>query len=179
MMNFKETLKPAYSIENLSVEKFNKNPSFYQKSFDEITISQNLCTENWTDFFTNHPINSITYIKKNDKIVSFIYATPHRDYEIYDDTDLEHWVINYIKTHKHFEGNGYSYLVTIAGLEDMKKKGAKQVDFLPNQKSSMLFKKIIDYNNIGNLVNSKQVGRKIIIFNKSFLNIENCLNREK
>lgn len=184
-MSFQEKIDGTYTIKSLSRQEFERNSSYYQQSFNEITLSQfphikiDDNSENFTRFFKLHPINSIVYIKEGKKIVAYMYASPMRDYEAYDGTDLEHWAVNYIKTHKSFEGKGYAYLLTIAGLQDMAKKGAKRVDFLPNQKSLPILIRVINNNSIGQLIDSYRIGAKTIIFNDSFINRNYLLNNHE
>jgi len=188
-MSFKERIKPDYIIKKLSIEEFNEKPEFYQQSFNEITISQKLCSsndhndlfgpENWTIFFQKHPINSIVYIMEKGKIVSFMYCTPHRDYERYDDTDLEHWGVNYIQTHKNFERKGYAHILILAALEDMKKKGARRLDFMPNRRSNPIFVKVINDNNIGKLTEYNIFHIRTLFFDEKFLNQETSIEYEQ
>ncbi len=188
-MNFKDTIKPKYMIKELTEKEFKKNPHFYQESLNEITISQKLCSsndhndflgpENWNEFFKNHPINAVVYIIENEKIVSFLYATPHRDYECYDDTDLEHWGVNYIQTHKGFERRGYGTILTLAGLENIKRKGGKRVDFLPNRDSLSILLKVVSDNKIGKLVNNFKTGKETLSFSEEYINRDLTIQLEK
>ena len=189
IMNFKDKIKPNYIIKELTEKEFKKNPHFYQKSLNEITISQKLCSsndhndflgpENWDKFFKNHPINTLVYIMEKGKIVSFLYATPHRDYECYADTDLEHWGVNYIQTHKEFEGKGYGTILTLVGLENMKGKGAKRVDFLANRDSLPILLKVVSDNKIGELVNNFSTGKETLSFSEEYINRDLTIQLEK
>jgi len=185
-MSFKENIKPSYTIKKLTLEEFNKNPGFYQKSLDEISLSQEIgsykkngrfASEDWDNFFKKHPVNSIVYIKEKEKIVSFMYATPHRDYEGFEDKDLGDWGIDYIQTHKNFEGKGYAQILILFGLEDMKKEGARRIEFIPNEKSLPIFTKVISDNKIGNL--TKWINKTTLTFNETFLKKENSINHEQ
>ncbi len=178
--NFKASIKPSYLIKKLTQKKFNTNPEFFQRSLDEITISQNLCKStdykdkifgptNWTEFFKKYPLNSIVYIEENGKIVSFMYATPHREFGSKID-NIEHWGINYIQTHKDFEKKGYAYILTLEGLKDIREKGAKKITLLPNEKSKPILFKVLKNNIIGNIISKDDVyGTLEIMFNNEFL----------
>lgn len=155
-MTFHERLRPKYTMHILNIEDFLKNSDLYQKSFDEISYSLGLNNSNYDEFFKRHPINSIVYIKDGNKIVSFMYATPCRDYITYEGTDLQYWTINYIQTHKDFQNNGYASLLIPYGIQDIVKKGGNKIDFVPNQFSKSILEKAIQQFKIGTLNKSKE-----------------------
>lgn len=165
-MTLHERLKPKYTMHTLSIEDFLKNSDLYQKSFDEISYSLGLNSTNYDEFFKIHPINSIVYIKDSNKIVSFMYATPCRDYITYEGADLQYWTINYIQTHNDFQNKGYASLLIPYGIQDIVKKGGNKIDFLPNQYSKSIFEKTIQQFKIGTLAKSKErVGVSTISIN--------------
>ena len=165
-MTLHERLKPKYTMHTLSIEDFFENSDLYQKSFDEISYSLGLNSNNYEEFFKRHPINSIVYIKDGNKIVSFMYATPCRDYIAYNGTDLQYWAINYIQTHKNFQNRGYASSLIPYGIQDIAKKGGNKIDFVSNQFSKSIFEKAIQQLKIGTLNKSKErVGVSTISIN--------------
>lgn len=168
--------KDKYCIHSLSTDEFNSNKEFFFESFNNIAKSIKIppFTMYEAKFFDKHPINSFLYLKENDKIVAILYCTPHRDYSCYQEfgtNDLSCWGVNYIQVHKDYSGKGYGYLLLLAGLEDIKNKGGKKVEFMPNRKSASLFHHAVYDNNIGDIsVVDKSDTILNISFNDHFLN---------
>jgi len=139
------TSKVSTTIKVLTRKDFENNEDFYQNSLNQISLSLGInLNKDWNYFFERHPINSIVLLNECLKIVSFIYATPHRDYVCYSDTDLKHWGINYIQTHKDYQRRGYAKRVLLYCLKDILQKGAIKLDALPNSMSLPLFNQIVE-----------------------------------
>ena len=175
--------KNGFSIHTLSKEEFNSEKNFFIEQLNTISISlkiQPFSEEYLLNFFDSHSINSFVYIKSENKIVGFIYSTPHRDYDTYDEfetNDLTHWGVNYIQVHKDFNNKGFGSLLVLACCEDVKQKGASKIDFMPNKQSISIFHHAITGNNIGTISLNKSLdwnyllaGRVLTIsFSEQFL----------
>lgn len=128
-------------LKNLTKEEFDKNSVFYQKCTDDISLSVGIkihCLVDWYLYFRKCPINSVVYLTYNSVIVSFMYATP------YMDTNLKHWGISYLQTHKDCQRKGFGKKVLLYGLKDMLLKGADKVDIKPNKMSRSIMDNIVD-----------------------------------
>jgi len=162
-----------YSLHVLSKKEFDSNHEFYQKSFDEIfnsNFNHNDYNTDFSIFFETHPINSLVYLKENDKIVSFMFASPHRDYDCYSDTTLDHWGINFILTHKKYAGKGYAKLVLLYGFKDIVSKECRQLDFIPiNETSKHLFHLITNPFTVGTITRDSDSIVLTIKFNYRFI----------
>lgn len=173
--------KDKFALHSLSIDEFYRNKQFYFNSFDDIAKSIKIppFTMYEAEFFDKHPINSFLYVKENDKIVAILYSTPHRDYSCYKEfgtNDFSRWGVNYIQVHKDYSGKGYGYLMLLAGLEDIKNKGGKKIEFMPNRKSASLFHHAVYDNNIGDVaVVDKMNAILSISFNKHFLNLNSSI----
>ena len=124
-------------IEVLTKEKFQKEPDFYQKGFDEIhesLLNSNIpellrailiiqdSPINLAFFLNKYPVNSVVYITVDNKIVGYIYGAPLTD---------KLWVIDWIKIHDDFRGNGYGPQLISYCLRDILKKGCEIVKLKP------------------------------------------------
>lgn len=142
-------MEPIIFCKILNKSELDERKEYYQLSFDEISLSLDLgVSKRWEDFFEKHPTNSLVYLVENGKIVSYIYATPYRDYLAYDDTDLMRWHINYLQTHKNFQRRGYATQLLSICLMDIMNKGGKTVSATPNYESSNLIRRVIERYNL-------------------------------
>ena len=166
-----------FNIHSLSIEEFNQNKQHYYDSFD--SIAKSIKVPNFTiyesKFFDRHPTNSFLYLEEEGKIVAILYSTPHRDYQCYPEfgtNNLDTWGVNYLQVHKNFSGKGYGYLLLLAGLEDIKKKGGLNVDYTPNRQSASLVHHVVYDNNIGDITLKNRISNILSIsFNDYFLNL--------
>ncbi len=76
--------------------------------------------------------------------MSYMYATPYRDYIIHDDTDLVRWHINFIQTHVNHQKKGYGKRLLLFGLKDMLTKGSGKISACPNDMSRPILMQIIE-----------------------------------
>lgn len=169
-----------FTIHSLSGEEYFKNEQYYLDSFDEIDESQNLPLFSRSrierEYFRRFPINSFLYIKSKNKIVAYCYNTPKMYYPCYDEYNsgnLDNWGNNYVKVHKDFCGKGYAYLLILACLDDVKKKGGKMIEYMPIRKSCSIIHHVVTDNNIGKITAGEDMfasGILTVEFNQEFLN---------
>ena len=168
----------SYSLHVLTKDIFEKNPNFYEESLNEIYDSNKLpYLEDWSAIYSHQPVISLVFLKENEKIVSFMYSTPHKDFEGYEASSLTHWGINFIQTHNDFKRKGYGYLTALLGFKDIISKGGKEVDFFPIcSESKHLFHKIVNPYKVGYILPTPGCSTMFTIyFHENFLFCANVM----